>query len=352
MACTSSLPRRPTAVCRPHTVGVFSSFPLVGRPSVSYSLHLCRSHDVLCAGSTTLCSVNRSSSFPRHPISRTVRKRSWGLARCNATSGAEEVPPDSREEAINQAAASVSALLVKVIKRQGPSTVKQRREQRQVKLRVEIPVLDESHSSLTSLTLDLVSTLFKEKKGSTKLAVFWADGSVLDFAKEKSTNLETSTNLSFFDIQKETKIPEDVSVVIVVGARFKENASVSELVKYVNPRPVVVLNPEWSPEDEKSDDVWGSFVTSFEVAYAFIPLSIQGLFSKTEGAILKHVKSGAPGGKPWLIFVKDNDMYKCVTSLQHRPDSSDLESALYNSMGANSPVTKSIKFLRGLVTKG
>lgn len=248
---------------------------------------------------------------------------------------AEVVLPESREEAIAQAAGSVSSLLENLLKRQGgPSTVKQQRKQqkqKQTKLRVEIPVLDDTPASLVSLTLDFLSSL---KREDLTVAVFFSDASSAALARERNPN----PNQSFHELG-DVAPGTGVSVVVVAGAR---GDGLQELARNVSPRPIVVLNPEWTREDEEAD----AFLGSFEAAYAFLPLAIQGFLSKTEGAVLKKNVS------PWLIFVKENNgKFTRLASLQRRPGPAELESALYNAMAANSPVTKSIKFLRGLVSK-
>jgi hypothetical protein len=260
--------------------------------------------------------------------------------RCRGSDGGA-APPESRDEAIAQAAGSVSALLEKALKRRGPSTVKQRKEQRQVKLRVEVPVPDDTPASLVSLTLDLVSAL--KPRDSPVVAVFFPDASAVALARSQCGTLPDER---FHCLQSEREVSGDVSVVLVAGASYDDTERLRELARNVNPRPVVVLNPDWSPEAEQ-DARCGSFLTSFEAAYAFLPLAIQGFFSKTEGAVLKNAQSGAP----WLIFVKENGKFTRLSSLKSRPGPAELESALYNAMAANSAVTKSIKFLRGLVSK-
>lgn len=261
------------------------------------------------------------------------------------------MPPESREEAIAQAAGSVSSLLEKMLKRQGPSTVKQRKQQQQqqTRLRVEIPVLDETPSSLVSLTLDFLLSLFSAKREPPGVAVFFSDASSVGLAREQLVGAR-NPNHSLHELSSEREVSGSVSVVVVAGPRCEDTARLRELARNVSPRPIVVLNPEWTPEDE-SDPTWGAFLSSFEAAYAFLPLAIQGFLSKTEGAVLKNVQSGAPSGRPWLIFVREDGKYTRLASLQRRPGPAELESALYNAMAANSPVTKSIKFLRGLVSK-
>jgi hypothetical protein len=276
--------------------------------------------------------------------------------------GDEELPPRSREEAVEQAGASVSALLEKALKRQGPSTVKQRKEQKQVRLRVEIPVLDDSPATLVSLTLDLLASINQKKTAPIKKLVFLSDTSLLNLALERQSMggqaPESLTGIEFKLLVPENAAAakvtsEESQVLFIVTPKLEQAAIVAKVLEAFNPRPVVVLNPDWSFEDEAADKdmAWGTLISSFEVTYSYVPLAVQGIFSKTEGAVLKHVKSGAPAGRPWLIFVKQNDQFICVSSLRRRPQAADLESVLYNSMAANSPVTKSIQFLRGLVSK-
>lgn len=300
-------------------------------------------------------------------VSSTNRGGSRRFSDCRALRkerGDEELPPRSREEAVEQAGASVSALLEKALKRQGPSTVKQRKEQKQVRLRVEIPVLDDSPATLVSLTLDLLASSFinQKKTAPIKKLVFLSDTSLLNLALERQSvggqAPESLTGIEFKLLVPENAAPakvtsEESQVLFIVTPKLEQAAIVAKVLEAFNPCPVVVLNPDWSSEDEAADKdrAWGTLISSFEVTYSYVPLAVQGIFSKTEGAVLKHVKSGAPAGRPWLIFVKQNDQFICVSSLRRRPQAADLESALYNSMAANSPVTKSIRFLRGLVSK-
>jgi len=126
-------------------------------------------------------------------------------------------------------------------------------------------------------------------------------------------------------------------------------SSIELICKEAAPRPVVLFNPGWSVEEES--DVNNGFLSSFEPVYSFTALAIQGFFSKTEGAVFRYVKSGAPSSNPWLVFVKEEGKYSCVSRFKRRPDPSELEDALYNSLAANSPVTKSVRFLRNLISR-
>ncbi|CAM6102852.1 unnamed protein product [Calypogeia fissa] len=255
-----------------------------------------------------------------------------------------DLPPSSKEEVVEQAGASLFTLLEKTLKKQGPTTVKQRKSQRQIRLRVDIPLLDGSPQALLTLTEDLLdSFLAGGKKGFGKIAVYFCDSALVDKAIP-------SSSATYHSLESSEDLPHGAVCVLVIAPTFQQAAALESVVKNAGVRPVIVVNPEWS-EEEEGDKKWGPFLVSFCAAYSFIPLNIQGFFSKTEGVVLKRVRSGAPEAQPWLIYVKEGDKYKCVSRLKKRPTPTDLENALYGSMAANSPVNKSIAFLRGLVSK-
>jgi hypothetical protein len=60
---------------------------------------------------------------------------------------------------------------------------------------------------------------------------------------------------------------------------------------------------EW-PDSSEVEESKRAFVASFDVCYSFLPLNVESLLSKFEGAVLKFVKSGPPKAAPWIIFVK------------------------------------------------
>lgn len=305
-------------------------------------------------------------------VSPILRSRLYSPPLCRhqlEAAGASEAPPNSREESLLQARSSISSFLEKALKSAGPSTVKQRKPQRQARLRVEMPLLDESDAMRASLLVDLFSTLSIGKKGTHfALSVFCNSGIMEKLKKEPCFNpkpsLQSSPDLqetltpsyakapSFrcYDIADTVEL-DDTQVIVILAPKLSELTYMLNIAKAGDPRPLLLLNPDWAPEEEEAEASHASFLQSFEVVYSYLPLAIQGFFSKTEGAVLKHVKSGAPAGRPWLVFAKEGDTMKCVSSLKKRPTAVDLENALYNAMAANSPVTKSIKFLRGLAGK-
>ncbi|KAL2643850.1 hypothetical protein R1flu_011437 [Riccia fluitans] len=220
-----------------------------------------------------------------------------------------ELPPQSREETVEQAGSSLASLLEKALKAAGPTTVKQRKSLRQQRLRVDIPVLDESPQALFSLTLDLIEAFIGTKKVLGSVAVYFPSA-LLEVVPTDFVNVSKVHETRFISLESEEGCQYDTAVVLIVAADFTHARALDSIARSAGHRPVVVLNGGWSAEEE-SNQRWGSLLSSFEVAYAFTPLAIQGFFGTTEGAILKHVRSGAPSGRPWLIFVKEGDSYKC-----------------------------------------
>ncbi|KAI5056302.1 hypothetical protein GOP47_0028120 [Adiantum capillus-veneris] len=271
-------------------------------------------------------------------------------------SGASEAPPSTREETLSQARNSISAFVEKALRDAGPSTVKQRKLYRQVRLRVELPLLNESDATSASLFSDLLSTLTVGKRGTpVSFSVFSSAGVVEQLKKEPCFNagLQEGGNPRFrcYDFAAENVALDHAQVMVILAPKLSDISYIANIAKARDPFPILLLNPDWSTEEEDADASHASLLQSFEVIYSYLPLTIQGFLSKTEGAVLKSVKSGAPAGRPWLVFAKEGESMKCVASLKKRPTAIDLENALYNAMAANSPVTKSIQFLRGLVGK-
>lgn len=258
-------------------------------------------------------------------------------------------PPSSKEEAVKQIKECLFSLLEKPLKNLGSSSVKQKKP-RQVKLRVEIPIIEDSPSAITSLVADILSGFsFKMKGQPTRFAVFWPDSSMAELGSQSFKRLESVRSLDLSDPNKGMAVIEDSDVVFFVGLGISQLPSMESLSKAAAPCPVVLFNPNWSPEEEEEEDING-VLSSFETVYSFTALAVEGFFSKTEGAVFKYAKSGASKSKPWHIFLKEEGKYKCVSSFQRRPGVSELENALYNSIGLNSPITKSIKFLRGFIS--
>ena len=128
----------------------------------------------------------------------------------------------------------------------------------------------------------------------------------------------------------------------------------------LEPKPVVLFNPAWSFDEEEEEEKFGAgargFVGSFDVVYSFTGLEVRGLLSKKRGVLLRCVGAGRFGGESWVLMVENDDgapegqEFKVVSRLKKRPTIGEVETMLYNLMAANSPVTKSARFLREMVS--
>jgi hypothetical protein len=258
-------------------------------------------------------------------------------------------PPSSKDEAVKQMRECLSTLLEKPLKNLGPS-VKQQKKQRQVRLRTELPIVDDSLSALVSLVAEILGGFSVKKKGQpTKISIFWSNSSMRDLGSQVFEKKGYVTNLDISDPDMELGFVEDTDVLFFVTPGILQLSSIELICKEASPRPVVLFNPNWSADEESEAN--SGFLSSFEPVYSFTALAIQGFFSKTEGVVFRYVKSGAPNSNPWLLFVKQEDKYNCVSTFKRRPNPSELENALYNSLAVNSPVTKSIRFLRNLISR-
>lgn len=116
------------------------------------------------------------------------------------------------------------------------------------------------------------------------------------------------------------------------------------------PKPVVMFNPKWAFEEESNFGDLSGFVASFEVVYSFMGLEVRGVLSKRKGVVFKCVRDGVVSGERWNVLVEEEGELKVVSSFKARPTIGEVENVLYNLMAINSPITKSAKFIRGLVS--
>lgn len=136
---------------------------------------------------------------------------------------------------------------------------------------------------------------------------------------------------------------------------FAPEASQLAVMKRVTdslyPKPVVIFNPGWGFEDESSFGGLSGFVGSFEVVYSFVGLGVTGVLSNRKGVVFKCDTDGVSRGEKWFIFVEEGGgEMKAVSKFKARPSIGEVENVLYNVMAINSPITKSVKFFKDLVS--
>lgn len=129
---------------------------------------------------------------------------------------------------------------------------------------------------------------------------------------------------------------------------------VKRVTNSLYPKPVVMFNPKWGFEEEKGFEL-GSFVGSFDVVYSFMGLEVRGVIRRRKGVVFRCASDGVVRGEGWEVMVEEEEgeekgKLKVVSRFKRRPTIREVEGVLYNLMAANSPVTKSVKFLRDLAS--
>lgn len=138
---------------------------------------------------------------------------------------------------------------------------------------------------------------------------------------------------------------------------------VDELLEGWRGTGAVALNPTWSTA--QLPDVHQRLVGSFDMVYCFMPLAIQvqwytclywhhiaqqGFFKTTEGAVFRWVRD-SQASVPWAILRNMDGRWVQIGRQQRRPQTDELELALYNAVAAESALAQGAKALRGLADK-
>ncbi|CAL9053761.1 unnamed protein product [Musa banksii] len=262
-------------------------------------------------------------------------------------------PPSSREEAISQAKLCLSTTLQKPLNNSPPLPTRKLKKLRRPRYRVEIPVVDDSPGSLTQLAVDVFSDLsIRKKGGKPRLLILWPSPAVADSARQAFDSVDSIVNSDCASVTSESLSSTDLAVFLAPEvSQLEEMKAVTD---YLYPKPVVLFNPQWGFEEEKDlGRAAESFVSSFEVVYSFMGLEVRGVLSKRSGVVLKCVRDGVVSGEGWVVMVEEEgnkEELKMVTTFKRRPSIAEVENVLYNLMAANSPVTKSVKFISDLVS--
>ena len=265
-------------------------------------------------------------------------------------------PPSSREEAVAQARSCLATALRKPLNNSLPAR-KLKKQQRQPRFRAEIPVVDDSPGSLARLAFDVFSGLGVSRKGSpARLLLVWPSAEDLAVAVREFKNWGDTSALAH--AQLDSVAPDALSACDAAVFLSPGRSQVEKLRAAVNaldPRPAVLFNPGWSyeVEEEGFGGVAKGFVGSFNVVYSFMGLEVKGLLSKKKGVLLRCVEGGRFGGESWVLMMEDEEKepeLKVVSRMKRRPTVGEVENMMYNLMAANSPVTKSARFLRELVS--
>ncbi|KAL5972826.1 hypothetical protein ACLOJK_039632 [Asimina triloba] len=266
-------------------------------------------------------------------------------------------PPNSKEEATLQAKRCLSLCLERPINNPRLAAGKLKK-QKQPRFRVEIPVIDDSADTLVQLAFQLFSSLAVTKKGvPIRTLILWPNPTLTELA-EKAFGLEDSqpSSVTNSDLSKVSegdasgRILSSADVAVFLAPESSQLEKMMAIANRFYPKPIVLFNPRWGFEEESDFGKMTAFVGSFEVAYAFMGLEVRGLLSKRKGVVFRCF-DGSYSKEGWSIYVEEEKgELKVVSRFKKRPSDGDVENVLYNKMAVNSPVTKSVKFLRDLVS--
>lgn len=265
---------------------------------------------------------------------------------CNLSS-----PPKSKEEAIRQAKTCLSSTLEKPLNNL-KLTAGKLKKLKQPRFRVEIPVNDDSPDSLSQLALQVFDEMPIKRKGSkVKILILWPNSTLTEAANRVAFGSVEHVDISSLK-DGGNRVLSSADVAVFLTPEASQMEVMETITNSLYPKPVVIFNPRWSYEDEES--ILGDFVDflgSFEVIYSFMGLEVRGLLSKRNGVVFKCVRDGVLSGERWSVLVEEEEgELKVVSRFKTRPSINEVENVLYNLMAINSPITKSAKFLKGLVS--
>lgn len=276
------------------------------------------------------------------------------IIRCSSSSPSLSNPPTSKEAAILQAKTCISTTLEKPLN--NTKLTNKFKKLKQPRLQVEIPIIDDSPESLSQLAFEVFRDLPIKRKGSPiNILIIWPDISLKEAAlkifKSNPSNPVQHMDIASLSISTNTRILNSVDVSVFLVPEASQLAVMKDVADNVYPSPVVIFNPRWGFKDEDDFGELKGFVGSFEVIYSFMGLEVRGLLSKRKGVVFKCVRDGVVSGERWAVHVEEEGGdFKVVSTFKVRPSIGEVETVLYNLMAMNSPVTKSVKFLRDLVS--
>lgn len=304
--------------------------------------------------------TNSSTPFPNHhsyhisTFPSTLSFKTQHSLPCLHASLSSSTPPSSKEEAVLQAKTCISTTLEKPLN--NPKLSGKIKKIKQPRFRVEIPVVDDSPSSLSQLAFDIFNDIPIRRKGSSaKILILWPDVASTEAAVKAFLSSSSSrSQVEHIDLssvgETDNRILNSSDIVILMSPDKSQLAVIKTVTENLHPKPAVIFNPRWGFEEEESFGDLCGFAGSFEVIYSFMGLEVKGILSKRKGVVFKCVRDGVLSGERWNVLVEEEGDLKVVSRFKARPSIGEVETVLYNLMAINSPVTKSAKFLRDLVS--
>ncbi|KAK4373929.1 hypothetical protein RND71_004606 [Anisodus tanguticus] len=284
----------------------------------------------------------------------TKPKSQFSPIQCSLSS---PTPPTTKEDAISQAKFSLLSTLEKPLN--NPKLVGRLKKLKQPRFRVEIPVVDDSPSALSQLALDIFGNIPLKRKGpKIKILLLWPNQSLTQaaqtaFEKKYPNPIVDNNNNNVPNISSITDGDiSSVDVLVFMAPEASRLTIVKEIADVLYPKPVVMFNPTWGFDEESNFGELSGFVSSFEVVYSFMGLEVRGILSNRKGVMFRCVRDGVLSGEnsKWYVFVEEDGELKVVSRFKTRPSIVEVENVLYNLMAMNSPITKSAKFFKDLVS--
>lgn len=259
-------------------------------------------------------------------------------------------PPNSREEAILQAKTCLQRALEKPLN--SPSLTAKLRKIRQPRFRVEIPVIgDDSPAMISRLALDVFGDIpIKKKSPSARILILWSNPTFAE-AAIKAFGIEASNQVLHKSISAgDARDFNNADMAVFLAPDPSQLALMETITQALNPKPVVVFNPKWGFDEEGEFEQQRGFVGSFDVIYSFVGLEVRGFVSRRKGVVFKCIRDSVSSSEKWAVLVEEGGKMEVVSSFKARPSIGEVETVLYNKMAVDSPITKSAKFLRDLVS--
>lgn len=288
----------------------------------------------------------KTLSLPKHPLS------SIHSSLANSPSPS---PPTSKEDAILQAKTSLLTALQKPLT--NPKLTGRIKKQKQPRFRVEIPLVDDSPESITQLTFDVFGDFQIKRRGSpVKILLIWPNPTTMASGvkafQATPTGLVEHIELTTA-MTVDNRILNSADVAVFLAPKSSQLTVMKLVSDSLYPSPLVLFNPTWAFEEEGNFGDLSGFVGSFDVLYAFLGLEVKGLLSKKKGVVFKCVRDGVVSGERWNVLMEeegDANQLRVVSRFKSRPTITEVENVLYNLMAVNSPITKTAKFVKDLVS--
>ncbi|KAL5217162.1 hypothetical protein ABZP36_017846 [Zizania latifolia] len=161
-------------------------------------------------------------------------------------------PPSSRDEAVSQARSCLATALRKPLNNSAP--FRKLKKQRKPQFRVEIPIVDDSLGSFTRLTFDVFSGFDVPRKGgaSAKLLLVWPSTEEERVALQELNDWGASTVRAQLDAVVSDALSScGAAVFLALASRGRSQVEkVRAAADTLDPKPMVLLNPAWSFDEE------------------------------------------------------------------------------------------------------